>query len=399
MAVSRKDRSEELYVVTGWACELDGAVGAGPRIVVTEDWIELVEDADKPLSGAVPKVGVDSTPEDVFTILPVNDGLPAAPVLSDRTLLVGIAETLPETDAPKELTADNEVVGIEALAAPTELERAAVVGISDVPRDGTVEAADSVGTALGRVTELTADDAARKLEEDVRLADALAEGTVADGIDAEPVAATGGTVTVTYIVVSIVTTRTESPAGSGSATAVPVDVGAAVVGTETVESWTGVPRMADEATVGTEAEASAVLDEAGISAKTLGTTYLWRVYPETDVAEGLAIARIAISTFSSSVQSSSSPAEGDAVAEGVVEEPMADEAAGGLGATVLLPVRLASTPASCMRCSAFDSVSQVTVTPSALTRGRAAQIEPLLHPRSLHLPPEPHRTNEPLMQP
>jgi len=273
VAVSKKDRSDASYVVTG-CCVSEVVVGAGAETVATEKWSAGVADAETLLVTAASEVGVDSAVDGVLSIPPVNEGMPNTPVLSESTL-VGMAETPFVPEALRELASDNGALEIEALASPTEPERTAEEMALGAVELGTTEAANDVGTALGTTTELTTvDEAETMLGGVVRPADALDVGTKTDEIDADPVAPAGGTVTVTYIVVSMVTTRTEPFEGSASTVVVPVGAGRMVVGAEAAENPMAVLREAGEVTADPEADTSAPLDDAGTSAKTAGTTYL-----------------------------------------------------------------------------------------------------------------------------
>ncbi|PSR78606.1 hypothetical protein PHLCEN_2v7353 [Hermanssonia centrifuga] len=104
-----------------------------------------------------------------------------------------------------------------------------------------------------------------------------------------------------------------------------------------------------------------------------------RLYIPTRAAEAVDGPSVDSELVSSSVSQSSSSSAGEGVgldpAKVAVAACETSVAAIEEGALLeLVPVKLASTPAACMRAKASDSKSHITVVPCWLTRGRATQI-------------------------
>lgn len=86
---------------------------------------------------------------------------------------------------------------------------------------------------------------------------------------------------------------------------------------------------------------------------------------------------------SESLSSSQSPSSSSSARDG---EGDAEAAGDGSVELAPLPVKLASTPAACIRAIASAFVSQARLVPALATKGRATQIWPALQGVNAHLP-------------
>lgn len=95
---------------------------------------------------------------------------------------------------------------------------------------------------------------------------------------------------------------------------------------------------------------------------------------------------VAVSSMVQSESSSSEVSVGE-VAGAVALAVEAGSELTSVGASEPSPVKLASTPAACMRAMASDVVSQERLVPSLLTNGRATQTVPPEHGVNIHFCP------------